>query len=704
MTRWPAAIPAAGEGVETSVALEFTPDASAAWVGVRIDDDSIGVPRIPLDGIPPRRPRRLAYDALDGVDSAASMSSTTAETPIILIYDPAEEEAVRGELLPQLGSARVRCLPATDDAVADLHDGTLVVTYLGDAPLARILELACERSWVIGLLPHPAMILARRAFGVAERPEDAIDDILQADGHRSLDLFTCNGTPVFANVIVGDPAPLSDDPTAGGLRRLWSRLRVAKSVTLRRFEITTEGGNELDTVALGVMAFETVGKSILARDLVKDAHPRDGMLHALVLAPRSLSEIAGVWLRALLRRGETRSRPACIGHIRTSSLVIRVPGGVCFNRDGSVDEAEDIELRVAAGALHMLPPRHLPEPGGAPETREIFRTQGLPTGEVRDALVSRPLPWRRYAATEEFRDLFQLLRENARASASYLTLMVLSSLLATFGLFSGSGPVIIGAMILAPLMAPIIALAMGVLRQEERFIVRSLETAGLGGALAIGSAAALTVVTPLQTVNAEIAARLHPTLLDLGVAVISGVAGAYAHARAQVARSLAGVAIAVALVPPLAVSGIGLGWMDWSVFSGAFLLFFTNLSGMVLAAALTFYVLGFSPFRRARRGLLVSLAVALVISVPLAKTFRGMVDEHRAISALDGWTVAGVTLQDVTVRVGDPLHVRATLISSRPVEALTLEAVRSAMEERMGRTVRLEAIVAVILDGNAAED
>src|SRR5690606_28250393 len=125
------------------------------------------------------------------------------------------------------------------------------------------------------------------------------------------------------------------------------------------------------------------------------------------------------------------------------------------------------------------------------------RVHGLPVGEARDALVDRPVPWRRRAATEEFRDLFQLLRDSAQTSASYVTLMVLSSLLATFGLFAGSSPVIIGAMILAPMMSPIIALAMGVLRQEEQFIVQGIKAIVAGSALAAGAAALLTTITPL---------------------------------------------------------------------------------------------------------------------------------------------------------------------------------------------------------------
>ena len=124
---------------------------------------------------------------------------------------------------------------------------------------------------------------------------------------------------------------------------------------------------------------------------------------------------------------------------------------------------------------------------------------------------------------------------------------------------------------------------MGLLRQDGQLIRYSLKSIGLGLLLGYLCAILITWMTPLTTVNLQILARVRPNLLDLGIAVGSGIAGAYAHSKKEVAKTLAGVAIAVALVPPLAVSGIGIGWMNWGVFSGALLLLVTNLAGMVLA-------------------------------------------------------------------------------------------------------------------------
>ncbi|MFP5504729.1 MAG: TIGR00341 family protein, partial [Gammaproteobacteria bacterium] len=355
-----------------------------------------------------------------------------------------------------------------------------------------------------------------------------------------------------------------------------------------------------------------------------------------------------------------------------------------------------IELSVAPRALRLIPGRNLQVDNGAPEAKEGFRVQGLPAGEAVKELVSQTLPWIHHAATEEFKELFQTLRENARVSESYLILMVLSTLLATVGLFANSTPVIIGAMILAPLMAPIVSLSMGVLRRQEYLLLESAKSLGWGILLALACATLLTWITPLHTVNSEIAARLSPTLLDLGVAVISGVAGAYAHARAEIARSLAGVAIAVALVPPLSVAGIGIGWGEWPVFWGAFLLFLTNLVGIVLAAAFTFLWLGYSPFGRAKRGLVLSLLLAGIVSVPLALGFLRMVDEHRIVRALEGWQTAGVQLRDVRIRSVKPLYLSARLLADQPVDSPRIDRVKQDIEALLKRDIVLEATIAVV--------
>ncbi len=620
-----------------------------------------------------------------------------------LLFDPAAEATVENKILPLLGERAAASVAYRPTALPDWPEGMTVLIYLDDATLAELIPEAVARQWRIGLLPHPGLIQARLCYGVTQRLEAALDDVLSHEKSRRVDLLACNGRPVFNSVVIGKVFSLGVVGQAPNFRaRIQGFLHILRggfsTLTLYPYTLTTGKDKTLATAALGIVVVEEGGSSLLSRRILDDAGSNDGMLHALVLAPRSRMEMLRFLLASLFPGGKRNSKklPPFVGHLKSTALTVTSPEPLDYLHDGVWTSARQIELAVTPKALRLLPGRHLNPREDQPQTKEFHRIQSLPVGEAKSALISKPLPWLHRASTEEFKDLYLALRENARPSSAYLTLMVLSTLLATIGLFANSAPVIIGAMILAPLMAPIISLAMAVVRQDSSLMADSLKTLGLGVGLALGCAAALTWMIPLHVVTGEIAARLNPTLLDLGVAIISGIAGAYAHAREEVARSLAGVAIAVALVPPLAVSGIGLGWGDWTLFKGSFLLFLTNLFGIVLAGNLTFLLLGFGPFGRARRGLLVSLALVGVVCVPLGWGFARMVEENAIVRALEGWETDGVIVREAMVRSGDRLHLSVRLLSSSPLDSVAVERVKQTIETRLGRPVTLEATVAIV--------
>ncbi|MDP2097563.1 MAG: DUF389 domain-containing protein [Methylobacter sp.] len=191
----------------------------------------------------------------------------------------------------------------------------------------------------------------------------------------------------------------------------------------------------------------------------------------------------------------------------------------------------------------------------------------------------------------------------------------------------------------------------------------------VGITLALSLSAMIAALLPFKETTQEIEARLHPTTLDLLVAIFSGIAGAFAHTRESIAKSLPGVAIAVALVPPLCVAGIGIGWWNSDVFLGAMLLFLTNLIGITLAAALSFMVVGFAPFSRARKGLLLPIFLVGLVSVPLFFSFQKM--EHIASikQQLSGQTymIEGqvVELRNIKVHHIEPLNLSADLLTNK---------------------------------------
>lgn len=413
----------------------------------------------------------------------------------------------------------------------------------------------------------------------------------------------------------------------------------------------------------------------------------------MILAPRSVMEMLRFFVMGPLRR--TVKAPNFLGLLKTKSFTVKNGGDISYKIDGRDYQASELLLCTESRVLNLLVTEALPISDTSPSNKEQRLITRLPVGEAITAMVSKELPVIAHAATEEFKDLYQLLRENASTSPAFLTLMVLSTLLASVGLFSNSAPVIIGAMILAPLMAPIISLSMALVRQDSNLLRSSIKTLMIGLFLSLGFASVASFIMPIETATPEILARLNPSLLDLAVAVISGIAGAYAHARVETAKSMAGVAIAVALVPPLAVTGIGIGWLDFYVAWGALLLFLTNLVGIVLAAALTFLALGFAPFTRAKKGLSIAFVAVLLVSIPLVFSFMRLSDESSIKNQLEGQTIGEVTIRQVSARTKQPLELSVELVTPSALTNAKLDLIKAEIELQLQREVILEAQVII---------
>ena len=234
-------------------------------------------------------------------------------------------------------------------------------------------------------------------------------------------------------------------------------------------------------------------------------------------------------------------------------------------------------------------------------------------------LWSRVLP---NLSRDEQVTVIREMRSNAAAGVDFYMLILLSSSIAFLGLRQNSSAVVIGAMLVAPLMSPMMAIGFGLVKGAQR-LFRRATVSTLGGVLvAVGTSALLAFVTPSKIPTAEILARTQPNLLDLLVALTSGAAGAYAFCRKNVAASLPGVAIAVALVPPLCVVGYGLGAGHLRLSQGALLLFVTNLASIILAGTTVFWLLGFRPLSEdglpdLQRGLRWVMLGVFVLTLPL---------------------------------------------------------------------------------------
>lgn len=183
----------------------------------------------------------------------------------------------------------------------------------------------------------------------------------------------------------------------------------------------------------------------------------------------------------------------------------------------------------------------------------------------------------------------------------FFTLMGFASVIASMGVVTSSTAVVIGAMLIAPLMTPLMGMAISLVMGWPNRLRRSATIAGLGivWAITIGLVLGLLFSSSFDVAtNSQIQARISPTMLDLVIAIAAGAAGAFGLSRPDVSDSLPGVAIAISLVPPLTVVGLCYSAGAWSAGNGALLLFLTNAVAILIVGGLTFIVTGVTPVAR----------------------------------------------------------------------------------------------------------
>lgn len=236
-------------------------------------------------------------------------------------------------------------------------------------------------------------------------------------------------------------------------------------------------------------------------------------------------------------------------------------------------------------------------------------------------LLSRGIP---QLEREDRITLVERVQSASEWNVDFVALICLSTAIATLGLMQNSAAVVIGAMLVAPLMTPLIGCGLGVVQGNGRLVQSASKSVLLGFLLAMFIGFAMGTIVPHAGITNEMLSRGKPNALDLAVALISGIAAAYATARPNLLGALPGVAIAAALVPPIATSGVALSDGDLLTAAGAAMLFLTNIVAIVLGAAAALFAVGMQAKhlhareKRWTRHAIMGLTVgAVVLSVPL---------------------------------------------------------------------------------------
>ena len=617
-----------------------------------------------------------------------------------LVHHPEDFEKITDSVIPffEKSNFSLLSLPIPEEFAPEKD--SVLISFLSDQEFKDFLINAAPKEWNLAVLPHPEGHKAVKCFGVSSKMEEATKDILETTDINELDLLYCNDSPVLQSVNIGDVFIFSEERVPKNFLlevfNFIKNIRKLPRLSHRSFQLSADNEQIIHTSALGIIAVEHPSASVISKRLIENRVVNDGKFQALILAPQSIFRLLAFLFKSLLPKPMTKPNlPSFIGHIKTTNLKIENEVPIDYSIDGEKLNAKIIDLKIHKREIKLRQTSEYASKNDGVDEKKSLKIDKLPTGEKREELTQRKMPFLPRATTEEFQELFKVLKENAKLSSSFLVMMILATLIATFGLFGDSSPVIIGAMILAPIIAPIVSFSMGMVRYDTNMLKTGIVTIVIGTIVALIFAAGVSIIIPLEVLTNEINARLTPNLLDMGIAVASGIAAAYAHAKEGIAKSLAGVAIAVALVPPLAVAGIGIGWWDWEVFSGAFLLYLTNLAGIIMFAGITFLLLGFAPFKRARMGLVYTLVIISLVMVPLSLSFNRIKQEASITSKLEGTNFNKIYLRDVKVRTGKPLMISLKLVSPEAIDSEEMGRIKGKIEEKIGQPIILEVISAI---------
>lgn len=300
--------------------------------------------------------------------------------------------------------------------------------------------------------------------------------------------------------------------------------------------------------------------------------------------------------------------------------------------------------------------------------------------------------------------------EESGWSARYAFMTMMSAGIAVLGLLLSSPAVVIGAMLISPLMSPILGFGFSLALFEFSEMRRSLTALALGAIAAVIVTAIIVAVSPLKDTTSEILARTRPSLFDLLVALFAALAGTFAIIRGR-GETIVGVAIATALMPPLAVVGYGIATWNMPVLAGSSALFVTNFVTIALAAMVLARFYGFghslSP-RQSYAQTVLLLGVFVVLAVPLGISLEQIAREslitnqvRQKLSERFG-TDARVTQLDIDFDA-DPISVRSVVIAPRaPLKSRA--DLRETLEKSLGRPVQLQVDQVQLASGAGALD
>lgn len=312
---------------------------------------------------------------------------------------------------------------------------------------------------------------------------------------------------------------------------------------------------------------------------------------------------------------------------------------------------------------------------------------------------------------QERETVYTQINDNAKGNFPYFFITILSTVIITLGLIIDSGAVIIGGMLIAPLLWPVLSFSIAVTRARVYTVKKSSSVLFVSFVLILAVSIIIGYITPLNLSGNEIIYRTKPTLIELLIGLSSGLVAAYSVSSKKIVSNLAGVAIAVSLVPPLCVSGLSIVNGDYVSMIGSLLLFVSNLLAIILSSVTVFMLEGYftsatETNEQARRGYLTWGFLLLVVTfIPLMVITKSLVADQSRQNFVVQTTKAIYPQAKIVEAVTDDkdiyVTVDLTIQSETNIDQQVLERLSTIFSTKFEKPVKVSIVEVPVVKSSA---
>lgn len=311
-------------------------------------------------------------------------------------------------------------------------------------------------------------------------------------------------------------------------------------------------------------------------------------------------------------------------------------------------------------------------------------------------------------APQRQQEVLSQIKEHAKNDLDFYVLLILATIIITLGLIINSGAVVIGGMLIAPLVWPILIVALSIIRGSTRMMQNSIWTLIKATVIIFLVSFIIGVVSPYTEFGTEILSRTQPTIFELLIALTAGFVGAFIMAYPGLGSAIAGVVVAAALVPPICVTGLSAAQWNLDYFGGSLLLFISNLIATILAATFMFWLARFRPIQteeakeKVKRSILWTIIFLIVLIIPLVIITGNIVRTNitkATVKEVITLNVPGSKVTDMRIiSIEDSWYIDATIRAPRNLSSYQVDTLTNLLTKRLEKSVNLKIEVIQTLE------